>query len=156
MTVGEVVSIDPMSVKLRTFDNLFVRIPNESVIKSEVTNISHFPIRRYDLQLGVAYRSDLGHVRDVLLGVAERNKRCLEEPAPLVIFQGYGESSMNLQFSVWAAQEDWLELRNRIAEETKEAFDEAGIEIPFPQRTLTAAPDGPPMPVRVVQSSEAG
>ena len=82
-----------LSVKLRTFDNLFVRIPNETMIKSEVTNLRRFPIRRIDLQIGVAYKEDLREVREVLLEVADRNPLCLEEPAPLIIFQGDGDSS---------------------------------------------------------------
>lgn len=150
-TTGEVISIDLMSVKLRTYDNLFVRIPNESVIKSEVTNITHFPIRRYDLQVGVAYRSDLRQVREILLEAAAQNVACLDEPAPLVIFQGYGESSMNLQLSVWAAREDVLDVRNNMGEAVKEALDAAGIEIPFPHRTLYAGVDSAPLPVRVVE-----
>jgi len=153
-TVGEVLSIDLMSVKLRTFDNLFVRIPNETMIKTEVTNLMRFPIRRYDLQVGVAYNEDIREVRDVLMEVADANPLCLEEPAPLIIFQGYGDSALQHQFSVWAKTENYLELRNTIPVEVKEAFDERGIEIPYPHRTLYAGSATDPFPV--VQVEEDG
>ena len=149
-TTGEVLAIDLLSVKLRTFDNKFVRIPNESVIKSEVATLTKFPIRRVDLQIGVAYREDLERVRDVLFGLADRNLLCLDEPNPIFFFQGFGESSVNLQFSVWATRENFLELKNTIQIDIKKAFDEAGIEIPFPQRTLHAGGGNRPLPVEVV------
>jgi len=155
-TTGEVLSVDLLSVKLRTFDNLFVRIPNETVIKSEVTNLRRFPIRRVDLQVGVAYKEDLETVREVLMEVADQNPLCLEEPAPLIIFQGYGESSINHQFSVWGPTDHYLELRNTIPLEIKEAFDENGIEIPFPHRTLYAGSETDPFPVQVVDDPEPG
>ena len=151
-TVGEVLSIDLMSVKLRTFDNLFVRIPNETMIKTEVTNLQRFPIRRYDLQVGVAYNEDIREVRDVLMEVADANPLCLEEPAPLIIFQGYGDSALQHQFSVWAKTENYLELRNTIPVEVKEAFDERGIEIPYPHRTLYAGSATDPFPVVQVET----
>ena len=147
-TVGEVLSVDLLSVKLRTFDNLFVRIPNETMIKSEVTNLRRFPIRRVDLQIGVAYKEDLRRVREVLMEVAARNPLCLEEPAPLIIFQGYGDSSINHQFSVWAKTEHFLDLRNSIPVEIKEAFDAHNIEIPFPHRTLYTGSETEPFPVQ--------
>jgi small-conductance mechanosensitive channel len=152
-TTGEVLSVDLLSVKLRTFDNLFVRIPNETMIKSEVTNLRRFPIRRLDLLVGVAYKEDLRRVRDVLMEVAERNPLCLEEPAPIIIFQGFGDSSINHQFSVWAATENYLELRNSIPLDIKEAFDERGIEIPFPHRTLYTGAETEAFPVRVVDDA---
>ena len=153
-TTGEVLSVDLLSVKLRTFDNLFVRIPNETMIKSEVTNLRRFPIRRIDLQVGVAYKEDLREVREVLMEVADRNPVCLEEPQPLIIFQGYGDSAINHQFSVWAATENFLELRNSIPLEIKEAFDEHGIEIPFPHRTLYTGSVTDPFPVEQVTSGD--
>ena len=154
-TTGEVLSVDLLSVKLRTFDNLFVRIPNETMIKSEVTNLRRFAIRRVDLQVGVAYKEDLRHVRDVLMEVADRNPLCLEEPAPLIIFQGYGDSSINHQFSVWAQTDNYLELRNSIPLEIKEAFDDNDIEIPFPHRTLYTGAETDPFPVRVMNEGDA-
>lgn len=149
-TTGEVLSIDALSVKLRTFDNLFVRIPNETLIRSEVTTLTRFPIRRLDLALGVAYKEDIDRVRDVLLEVADRNRLCLDEPPPLFIFQGFGDSSLDVQFSVWAARENFLPLRNSITAEIKRAFDAAGIEIPFPHRSLYAGEVTRPFPVTLV------
>jgi small-conductance mechanosensitive channel len=152
-TTGEVLSIDALSVKLRTFDNLFVRIPNETLIKSEVTTLTRFPIRRLDLPVGVAYKEDLGQVREVLMAVAERNPQCLDDPPPLFIFQGFGDSSLDIQFSVWAKRENFLALRNSIAIEIKTAFDRAGIEIPFPHRSLYTGEATRPFPVTLVPST---
>ncbi|WP_018953350.1 mechanosensitive ion channel family protein [Thioalkalivibrio sulfidiphilus] len=149
-TTGEVLSVDLLSVKLRTFDNLFVRIPNETLIKSEVTTLTRFPIRRFDLQVGVAYKEDIERVRKVLMDVADRNPLCLDEPKPLFIFNGFGDSSLNIQFSVWAKRENFLDLRNSMQIEIKKAFDAEGIEIPFPHMTLYTGSVTDPFPVRMV------
>jgi small-conductance mechanosensitive channel len=147
---GEVVSVDLLSTKLRTFDNLLVRIPNETMVKSEIVSINRYPIRRFDLTVGVAYDSDLGLVQKTLLDTAAANPLCLDEPAPLLIAQGFGASSIDYMLAVWAKSEQWLTLRNTLTREVKEAFDAAGIEIPFPQRTLRT--DGAPIPVRLIGS----
>ena len=144
---GEVISIDLMSVKLRTFDNLFVRLPNETMVKSKMINLTHFPIRRFDHPIAVDYRADLDEVRRVLAGVADANPLCLDEPKPLFVFQGFEESAMRIQFSVWTATPNFIELRNRISGDVKAAFDAAGLPVPFPRRVLEL--DGP-LDVRVV------
>ena len=149
-TTGEVLSVDLLSVKLRTFDNLYVRIPNETLVKTEITNLTRFPLRRLDLPIGVAYKEDLERVRETLLEVASHNPLSLEEPPPLFIVLGYGESAIDLQFSVWGLRENFLELRNTIQREIKEAFDRRGIEIPFPHRSLYAGSATEPLPVRLV------
>lgn len=151
---GEVISVDLLSTKLRTFDNLLVRIPNETMVKSEIVSLNRFPIRRFDLTVGVAYHSDLGVVQKTLLDVAHRNLLCLDEPAPLLISQGFGDSSIDYMLAVWAKSEQWLTLRNAITREVKEAFDAAGIEIPFPQRTLQ--PASVPLSVRLVAPEANG
>ncbi len=150
-TTGEVLSIVLLSVTLRTFDNLYVRIPNESILKGESTTLTRFPVRRADLLVGIAYKEDINRVRDILMQVADLNPLCLEEPRPLFIFQGFGDSSLNLQFSVWAKRENFLDLKNSIQVEIKQAFDEAGIEIPFPHRSLYTGSVTEPFPVVVVE-----
>ncbi len=150
---GEVLSVDLLSTKLRTFDNLMVRVPNETLVKSDITNLNRFPIRRFDLQIGVAYKEDLGRAQQVLLEVADRNPLCLEEPKPLLIAQGFGDSSIDYQLSVWGKTENYLALRNSIQEEIKAAFDEAGIEIPFPHVSLYAGTVTEPFPLRFAAST---
>lgn len=149
-TRGEVIVIDLMSVKLRTFDNLLVRIPNETMLKANLINITHFEIRRYDLEIGVAYKEKLNEVREIMFAVADKNPLCLRAPAPVLIFLKFGKSSIKYQFSVWAKRDSYLQLRNSIAEEIKEAFDTEGIQIPFPHRTIYTGSETAPMPVRLI------
>lgn len=150
-TTGEVISIDLLSVKLRTFDNLFVRIPNETMIKTEVTTLTKFPIRRADLKVGVAYKEDINRVKTLLTEIAQKNPLCLEEPAPLFIFSGFGNSSIDIQFSVWAQREKFLELKNSLYEEIKNTFDREGIEIPFPHVSLYTGSATQPIPIALVE-----
>lgn len=148
-TTGVVLSIDILSIKLRSFDNRYIRIPNETIIKSEVTNITRFPIRRVDLNVGVAYKEDIGKVRSILLDIAMKHPLVLNEPEPLVIFSGFGNSSIDFLFGVWAVKADWLAVKNNIAEEVKKRFDEEGIEIPFPHLSLYSGSVTDPIPIRI-------
>lgn len=152
-TIGEVLSIDLLSVKIRTFDNLFVRVANENVIKSEITNLSRFPIRRLDMKIGVAYKEDLKRVFKVLEGIADANTLCLDEPVPLFIFEGYGDSALTFQFSVWVERQNFLNLKNQMHLEIKAAFDKHGIEIPFPHRSLYTGSVTEPFPIRLVDGA---
>jgi small-conductance mechanosensitive channel len=154
-TVGRVLSIDALSVKLRTFDNRFVRIPNETIMKSQVTTITRFPIRRLDLHVSVAYKEDVGRVREVLLEVADANPRALMEPEPMVLFDAHGDSALELRLAVWATKANFIALKNTLLEEIKTRFDEERIEIPFPHRTLYAGEATGPFPVRVVTDAPA-
>ncbi len=145
-TSGVVLSIDWLSVKLRTFDNLYVRIPNETLIKSEIRTLTRFPIRRFDLKFLVAYEEDLSHVRELLLQIAAENPLVLEEPTPLIVMQGFEESGVSVQFSVWARRENSLEVKNRVLEEVKEVFQDNQIDIPIRPVTLHLAPGSGPLP----------
>ena len=153
-TTGIVMSIDVLSVKLRTFDNQFVRLPNETLIKSEVTNVTRFPVRRLSAKVSVAYKEDIGKVREILMEVAEKNEYALAEPEPLIIFDAFGASSIDLSFKVWSVVSEHVLLKNTIHEEIKIAFDEAGIEIPFPHVSLYAGSATQPLPVQMVSDTE--
>ena len=154
-TVGVVHSIDLLSVKLRTFDNKFVRIPNESLVKNEVTNITYFPIRRMDINVNVAYKEDIAAVMRCMQEVADKNPFSLDEPAPLIIFKGFGDSALEFLLGVWFEKTDFIQLRNSIQRDLKERFDQEGIEIAFPHRTLYAGTASKPFPVRIVAEDDA-
>jgi len=147
---GIVMSIDLLSVKIRTFDNQYIRIPNEKILNTDLTNVTFFPIRRMDLELSISYKNDLGRTREVLLEIADANPYCLREPLPVVIFTGFGDSGQELLFGVWFAKADYIDLRNSIMQEIKKRFDAEGIEIPFPHRTIAGGLATDPLPVRVV------
>lgn len=133
---GVVVSIDLLSTKLRTFTNLMVRIPNETMVKSNIVNFTHFPIRRVDITVGVGYSSDIRKVEAILREAAAAHPLCLEEPEPLFFFQGFGDSSLNVQISVWTLVPNVLAVKNDLFIDIKERFDTNGIDIPFPIRTI--------------------
>ena len=153
-TTGLVLSIDLLSIKLRTFDNQLVRIPNGSLIQDRVNNITRFPLRRYDVNLRVAYKEDVGHVNKVLSEIARKNAYCLNEPEPLILFTNFGDSALEFLFGVWCVKADFLKLRQTIMPEIKERFDLEGIEIPFPHRTLYTGSVSKPFPIQLVGKNE--
>jgi len=148
-TVGIVLSIDLLSVKIKTFDNQYIRVPNEKLLGSELTNITRFPIRRLDINLGVAYKTDVNHLKKVLLDIAAANPHCLDEPEPLIVFTNFGDSALGFLFGVWFYKTDYLALKNSIMQEIKERFDAEGIEIPFPHISVYAGSATEPLPVSI-------
>ena len=135
-SLGTVLSIDLLSVKLRTADNLFVRVPNEQVIKSEVTNFTRFDIRRLDLTLNVAFEQEVAAVRQLLMQLAVDHPLILEEPVADLFFVGFGESAQMLEFRVWTERVNFLKLKAELNEEIKRVFDQNQIEVPYPRRMM--------------------
>ena len=126
--------------------------------RSPCTGVSvhDLPYRRLGFRfpnIDVAYKEDIGQVRDILAEVADKNPLCLEEPRPLFIFRGFDEPAQEILLTVWVLNENYLSLKNTITEEIKIAFDAAGIEIPFPQRSLTTESMTEPIPVQVVNKN---
>jgi small-conductance mechanosensitive channel len=147
--LGVVESIDLLSIKIRTLDNLFVRIPNESMIKNPVTTVTRYPIRRMDLDIGVAYKEDVGRVMEILKDLATHNPFVLDDPEPLILFNNFGDSALQFRFGLWFEKSNFLKLRNSIMRDVKERFDREGIEIPFPHMTLYSGSATGPFPVEV-------
>jgi small-conductance mechanosensitive channel len=143
-TTGVVHSLDLLSIKLRTFDNVLIRIPNDQIITTEITNITRFPIRRMDFNLTVGYAEDLEAVSALLRSVAENNPLCLQEPEPFLLFREFGRSGVELLFAVWFEKSRYVEVKNGVFTEIKSAFDEAGIEIPVMEVRISSkeAPSG--------------
>ncbi|HXH55153.1 MAG TPA: mechanosensitive ion channel family protein [Gammaproteobacteria bacterium] len=129
-TMGEVLSIDLLSVKIRTKDNIFVRIPNESLLKSQFENVTRFPIRRCDVKLQMGFNEDLQKLKKILLEVAKQNPLCLVSPAPELSFLEFGEAALKLQFSVWSTQTSFSSLQTSIQTDIQVAFNKYDIKLP--------------------------
>ncbi len=133
-TQGEVVAIDLLSVKLRTFDNRLVRLPNEVLLKSQIANLTHFAIRRIDLVFLVPHDADPDQVRTVAVHTADEALGVLDEPRPSATFVEFATEGVRFQISAWAAQADWFETRNRLARDLLVAFRAEGIRFATPVR----------------------
>lgn len=153
-TTGEVIDIGLLSVTLRTFDNLSVRVPNESLVKAEITNLTAFPIRRIDVMLSVAYKDDIRKLESILIEIVDGNPLCLEEPRPLVIFTSFGDSGIGVQLCAWAQRDKFLEVRNRLYIDVKEALEQRGFEIPFPHVSVYAGSATEPLPLRIAPAAQ--
>lgn len=130
---GEVISIDLLSVKLLTQDNVYVRLPNEQLIRAPVHNLSKFPIRRIPITLAINFHEDIIKVREVLLGVANTYPLVLADPKPAVTVTAFRESSIELLFAVWCQQENFLQVRDEMQERIRNGFVDNQIEIPVPK-----------------------
>ncbi|MCA1950665.1 MAG: mechanosensitive ion channel family protein [Treponema sp.] len=130
---GVVQSIDFLSIKIQTFDNRYIRIPNETLIKTNLTNITRFPIRRLDVWVTVGYKSDLERVRSILLDVAAKNPYVLDNPEPLILFDKFDASGINILVGLWFEKSEFLNLKNSIMTDIHRRFAQEGIEIPYPK-----------------------
>jgi small-conductance mechanosensitive channel len=135
---GEVRRIGIRSSTIRTFDGADVVVPNSNLIQSEVINWTLSDSkRRFQVDVGVKYGTDPNRVIELLRSVADGVPRILRHPEPLVLFMGFGDSSLNFSVRVWSATfEDSIVLRSVLAVAINDALKAEGIEIPFPQRDL--------------------
>ena len=137
---GQVISIDLLSVKLLTLDNVYVRLPNEQLIRAPVMNMSKYPIRRIPITLAINFQEDIMKVRKVLLEVAAKYPMALDDPKPEVTVTAFRESSIELLFSVWCRQELFLKTRDELQERIRNGFLENHIEIPVPKMGFVDRP----------------
>lgn len=150
--VGRVVSVDLLSIKIRTFDNLMVRIPNETLVRSPITNLTRYPIRRIDLMIRVRYGESLAAVREALFETAARSNLILEEPKPTFWVEDFEERAIKIQFSVWTRTENYTENRAALQEAIVDVFIAQQIEPPA-DRQILQGPGGGPVSIRVVDGA---
>ena len=136
--IGSVADVDLRATEIYTFDGQNVLIPNGDVFTSPIKNYSRFPKRRVDLSVGVAYGSDLDQVRRATLEAIANIQGVLPDPAPMVVFNNFGDSSIDLTVYFWIdlKRADYLKTIDAGIVNINAAFAAKGIEIPFPVRTL--------------------
>ncbi|TAG08978.1 MAG: mechanosensitive ion channel family protein [Verrucomicrobia bacterium] len=129
-TSGVVDHIGMISATIRTADNRSVRIANETLVKSQVINITKHPIRRYDMTISVSQQNDLARVFEILRKTAECHPLCLDEPEPFLLFVGFTQTSADVMLGVWVVKEDYVQVRNSLPSMVLDAFKRADIHFP--------------------------
>jgi len=135
---GDVTEINIRSTMVQTVNNVSIIVPNSEFVSKDVVNYSHGDTSyRLDINVGVAYGSDLDTVLQAMKEVADQNKRVMERPKPEVHLIEFGKSSWNMQLRVWIADvKDHPQIRNQLNQTIVRTFRKYNVEIPFPQRDL--------------------
>lgn len=133
---GSVKEISIFNTKLNTFGNQLAIVPNGQLANGNIVNYSAEPIRRDNYTVGIGYGSNIKKAKDILLELCLNDERILKEPKPEVYVAELADSSVNLSLRWWAKNENFWGAKFNLIEQSKLKFDEAGIEIPFPQRVI--------------------
>ncbi|MEO0556047.1 MAG: mechanosensitive ion channel domain-containing protein [Bacteroidota bacterium] len=136
---GDVMKISARATNVLTNDNISVIVPNSEFISSTVINWSHNDRNvSFRFPVGVSYKEDPRIIKKILLEVANENSGVLKKPPPDVLFDEFGESSLNFNLRVWTT--DYINRPNILKSQLYYAifkkFRESNVEIPFPQRDL--------------------
>jgi len=132
-TVGE---IGIFNTIITTPDNQKVIIPNNSIMGNVITNVTANPIRRIDIVAGIGYGDDIDKARRTLQTILSSENRVLDDPPPVIAVSELADSSVNFVVRPWVKTSDYWDVRFSLTEKIKKAFDEQGINIPFPQQDV--------------------
>lgn len=132
---GTVSEIELFYTTLTTGDNRKIIIPNGQLADNSLINATAAETRRVDINVGISYNSDIKHAKEILLSLGENDADTLKEgdKAPMAAVSELGDSSVSMLLRVWAPTDKYWDVKFRLTEAVKIAFDEAGIEIPFNQ-----------------------
>ncbi|CDO61121.1 Small-conductance mechanosensitive channel [Candidatus Phaeomarinobacter ectocarpi] len=133
---GSVKAITLFRTELSTPDNVQVFVPNSDVWGSAISNYSYNSTRRVEIECGIAYDDDIGKAFEVMRSVVAEDARVLATPAPMVAVKTLGDSSVNVICRVWVKSGDYWPFTFDKQREIKEGYDAAGLNIPFPTRTV--------------------
>ena len=139
---GKILDIGIRSVKLKTWDGVFVTIPNSKIYSGVVKNYTKYDRRRLEMVVGVDYDSDLNKVEEAIRRVLNRDDiPILKDPEPIVALETLGPSSIDFKVLFWYSYDvemPWITLRGKLMQAIVEEFRKNGITIPFPQITISS------------------
>ena len=133
---GIVTDINVFSTRIRRWDGVHIRIPNEDIFKSQIKNLIQNKVRRVDYTIGISYQDDPEKARRIILDHLEQHPLVLAEPLPTVFLSELGDSALVIQVRFWTLTKYWFQAKTRILEEIYKKLTDNGITIPFPQQTV--------------------
>jgi len=134
--MGYVEDIRIISTTIRTYDGLYVRIPNQTVFTSKMTNFVGYIVRRFEYTVGIRYSDDADKAISIIREVIAEQPFALIKPSPHIFVDSLGDNAVNIIARIWAPVTEWYELKLTLLWKIKKALEEQGIEIAFPQRTV--------------------
>jgi len=133
---GFVEDIHILSTIIRTYDGLYVRIPNETVFTSAITNYVAHVARRFEYVIGIRYQDDAEKAIEIINKILDIHPFVLKNPAPQIFVENLGDSSVNIVVRIWAPTKVWYSVKTELLWKIKKELEANGIEIPFPQRVV--------------------
>ena len=133
---GYVEDIRIISTTIRTYDGLYVRIPNQTVFTTKMVNYVGNIVRRFEYIVGIRYSDNADKAIGIINDVIDQYPFALKRPKPLVYVDNLGDSAVNIIVRIWAPVSEWYELKQVILWKIKTTLEQEGIEIAFPQRFL--------------------
>jgi small conductance mechanosensitive channel len=133
---GTIDRVSIASTTLITPDNQRHIVPNSMVWGNIITNVTSRATRRVDLVFGIGYDDDIQAAQQILEEVVAAHPLTLDDPAPTIRVHELGESSVNFVCRPWCKTSDYWTVYWDLTRQVKQAFDQAGISIPFPQRDV--------------------
>ncbi|HII91569.1 MAG TPA: mechanosensitive ion channel family protein [Methanosarcina sp.] len=151
---GYVTDIRIISTHIRTFEGLLVRIPNQQVFTTNITNIVGHPVRRFEYTIRIRYSDDANAAIWLIKDLIDKEPFALLNPSPSVFVSDLGDSSVNITVRIWAPVNEWFGIKTRILWDIKQTLEENGIEIPLPQRIVRIQTDSKKVPEELVPVQE--
>ena len=136
---GVVEDISLRVTRVRTFDNELLTVPNSALTDGVVKNPVAHDTLRLKFVFGIGYDDDIETATEIIVEEAEKHDGILDDPAPSVRLVELGDSSVGLQSRIWISdpsRADFVKTRGEYVQTVKERFDEEGIDIPYPNRTI--------------------
>lgn len=133
---GTVKEVQIFTTVIHSPDNKKILVPNSQIMSGTITNYSANATRRLDLIVGCSYGDDLDQVRALLNDIVAGDERILKDPAPTVEVVALGDNSVNFVVRPWVEAANYWAVHFHIHEQVKKRFDQAGLNIPFPQRDV--------------------
>jgi small-conductance mechanosensitive channel len=146
--LGYVTDIRIISTLIRTYDGLLVRIPNQQVFTTNITNIVGHPVRRFEYTVRIRYSDDANAAIWIIKDLIDKEPFALLNPAPSVFVNDLGDSWVNISVRIWAPVSEWFEIKTRLLWNIKQALEENDIEIPLPQRIVRIQADAKKVPIQ--------
>jgi len=135
-TSGFVTDIRIISTLIRTYDGLLVRIPNQQVFTTNITNVVGYPVRRFEFTLGIRYSDDADAAIWLIKDLIDKEPFALLNPEPSVFVNELGESAVKIVVRIWAPMSEWFKMKTNLLSTIKKTLEENGIEMPLPQRVV--------------------